>query len=128
MGTLNLPATLNLSGGTLSLNITGDASADRVNAGASSLITLGGTAGLSVTSSDVTDGTVFTILSGGSLSGTFAGLADGASVNGGGQAYTINYSGGNVTLTAVPEPEFYAGAMALGLLGFAVWRRQQKAA
>ncbi len=31
-----------------------------------------------------------------------------------------------VTLTAVPEPQFYAGAVALGLLGFTVWRRQQK--
>lgn len=126
VGTLNLPAALNLSGGTLSLNITGDASADRVNAGASSTITLGGTAGLSVSSVDVTDGTVFTILSGNSISGTFAGLANGASINGGGQVYTVNYSGGNVTLTAVPEPQFYAGAAALGLLGFAIWRRQQK--
>jgi len=126
VGTLRLPDMLNFTGGTYAVSITGGG-ADQLIAGGA--VSLGaGLATLSVTSTDVTDGTVFTVLSGSSLTGTFAGLANGSTINGGSQSYTVNYTGTGVNLTAVPEPQFVAGAVGLGLLGFTVWRRCQKRA
>ena len=127
VGELKLPGALSFSGGGYSVNITYSGGADKVSTPGA--ISLGaGLASLSVTSENVAEGTVFTILQGGSLTGTFAGLADGATISGGAQSYTVNYTGTGVNLTAVPEPAFYAGAVGLGLLGFTVWRRQQKRA
>ena len=125
VGTLRVPDALNFSGGTYSVSIASGGGYDQLIAGGA--VTLGSPS-LSVASDDVTDGTVFTILSGSGLTGTFAGLLDGATVNGGSQNYTINYTGTGVNLTAVPEPQFIAGAVGLGLLGFTVWRRCQKRA
>jgi len=52
-----------------------------------------------------TPGTVYTIISAASVTGTFAGLANGASLISGGTLFTINYNATNVTLTAVgPAP------------------------
>ena len=126
VGTLRLPDQLSFTGGTYAVSITGGG-ADQLIAGGA--VSLGaGLASLSVASTDVTDGTVFTVLSGSSLTGTFAGLANGSTINGGSQTYTVNYTGTGVNLTAVPEPQFVAGAVGLGLLGFTVWRRCQKRA
>ena len=127
VGTLRLPDQLTFTGGTYAVNIQFGTGADRTIAGGA--VALGaGLANLSVASENVTEGTVFTVLSGSSLTGTFAGLSDGATVSGGSQDYTVNYTGTGVNLTAVPEPQFYAGAVGLGLLGFTVWRRNQKRA
>jgi hypothetical protein len=127
VGTLRLPDQLTFTGGTYAVNIHYGTGSDQLIAGGA--VALGdGLANLSVTSENVAEGTVFTILSGSSLTGTFAGLAEGGTVNGGAQSYTVNYTGTGVNLTAVPEPQFYAGAVGLGLLGFTVWRRNQKRA
>jgi LPXTG-motif cell wall-anchored protein len=45
------------------------------------------------------DGTVFTIVSAASITGTFAGLANGASITANGVTFRINYSTTTVTLT-----------------------------
>lgn len=127
VGTINLPDQLTFSGGSYAVDITSAGGSDEVVAGGA--VALGsGVASLSVTSEAVTEGTIFTILSGSALTGTFAGLAEGATINTASQDYTINYTGTGVTLTAVPEPEFYAGAFGLGLLGYAFWNRRAKRA
>ncbi|MDO8348893.1 MAG: hypothetical protein Q7T30_01565 [Planctomycetota bacterium] len=123
---LTAGSTLGLTGGTFGVNITGDATAGSITT--TGAITLSSAPTLAVTSVDVTDGSIFTILSGGSLSGTFSGLADNATFMAGAQQYQINYSGTSATLTAVPEPQHFAAAVGLGLLGFTMWRRQQKRA
>lgn len=74
-------------------------------------------------SGDFTPGNVYTLASFGALSGTFAGLGEGAIVS----DYLISYgatSPGAITLTAVPEP----GTLALlgaGLTGL-LWRRKRR--
>jgi autotransporter-associated beta strand protein len=87
-------------------------------------VTLGGGLSLSGTYSTTVAGDLFTlILNDGSadlVSGTFAGLAEGASVvaSGSGQEFTISYVGGDgndVVLTAVPEPG--SAVMLLGGVG-----------
>jgi len=52
-----------------------------------------------------TAGSVYTIISAASVTGTFNGLANGASIISGGTLFTINYNATNVTLTAIgPAP------------------------
>jgi len=52
-----------------------------------------------------TPGQAFAIITGAtSVSGTFAGLAEGAVTNIGGQPFKISYAGGAVTLTAQAQP------------------------
>ena len=79
-------------------------------------------------------GDLFTIIlndgAGDPVSGTFAGLAESASVFNGGQEFTISYAGGDgndVVLTAVPEPG--SAVMLLGgvgmLLGLQRRRRRE---
>lgn len=59
-------------------------------------------------SATLTGGEMFTFIhAGGGVSGTFAGLAEGASLTVGASGFTISYAvngGQDVVLTAVPEP------------------------
>jgi fibronectin-binding autotransporter adhesin len=58
------------------------------------------TASLSVASvANSANAKVYTIISAGTRSNTFAGLADGATIVGGGRAFTVNYTATTVTLT-----------------------------
>lgn len=114
-------------GGIFGVSITGDSTAGSLTAGGG---TINLTGSLSVSSVDVTDLTSsFVILSAGTVSGTFTGLPNsGDTFFAGPQQYEINYGGSSVTLTAVPEPQYYAGAVGLGLVAFTAWRRSRKTA
>lgn len=129
VGSIAVPAALSLTGGSYVVDINGDASGD--SASAVGAVTLAGTPALSVTAPNpITQATVFTILSGSSVTGSFD-IADDSIFTASGaaaQQFQINYTGSSVTLTAVPEPQFYAVAAGLGLLGFTAWRRSQKRA
>jgi len=66
--------------------------------------------------SSLTAGEIFTFISApGGVSGTFAGLLDGAAITVGSTDFTIDYTPNSVALVAVPEPS--AVAMFLGGLG-----------
>lgn len=129
VGSIAFPEALNLAGASLWVDIASLGSYDQVSAKA---VTLSSSPALNVNNTGGTYpiNSLFTIINGTSLSGTFAGLPNNATLNSGGQMFRINYLGGSgdVTLTAVPETQYYAGAAALALLGFAAWRRQQKSA
>ena len=75
-------------------------------------------------------GTVFTLATYASQTGTFQGLAQGADITVGNYLYQVNYGATALTLTAVsavPEPSVWTllGAGAFGL--FAVVRRRRTA-
>lgn len=72
----------------------------------------------------------FSILHGSSIAGTFTGLADGSTVIVGSNSFTLNYTGTDVTLTAIAIPEpgtcaAIAGALVLGAV--AIRRRRLQA-
>jgi hypothetical protein len=99
----NAPVSLQ-AGSTLALTINGSASSnDYSYLGANANVTLAG--GLSISSSTVLpSGTVLGIIAtqlGGTVSGTFSGISDGASVRSGIQYYVVNYTTTAVTLTAL---------------------------
>ena len=79
-------------------------------------------------SATLSGGQTFTFIhAGGGVSGTFAGLAEGASLSVGATGFTISYaanSGQDVVLTAVPEP----GSCALLLGGLGLLARRRRAA
>jgi hypothetical protein len=95
--------------------------ADRIDA--TSNVDLGG-ANLDLTllgSYVHTPGTVYTILTATSaVSGTFAGLLQGATVTAGGDSFTISYNSHTVTLTAKASPSLATNASAGGSLGASV--------
>ncbi len=73
----------------------------------------GATLNLASVTGSVTVGTVITIASGSSVTGTFASLANNATISVGGQAFRINYTGTAVTLTAVtPASPLFTSATA----------------
>lgn len=127
VGTIVFPDALTLSSGaTLTIDVNSNVSADKVQSKGAATIT--GSSLVVRKNASITDGTVFTILSGSSVLGTFSGLAEGATV---GSSFVINYGtvqANAVTLTAVPEPGFYACTFGLGLAGFAVWRSNRRRA
>jgi autotransporter-associated beta strand protein len=49
-----------------------------------------------------TPGTVYTIVQGSAVTGTFAGLANGATIDAGGHRFRVNYTASGVTLTGLP--------------------------
>ena len=106
-GSLSLPSTLTLdAASTTEIELSdGAAGVNYDQIATSGVPTLDGT--LSLTSiGTVTAGQQFTIIDGGAaVSGTFAGLAEGATVSDGTNSYTITYAGGldgfDVVLTAV---------------------------
>lgn len=128
--TLGAGSSVSLTGGTYQLSITGDSAGGGLGITTTGIISLSLNPVLSVTSVDVTDGATFTILNAGagSVSGTFSGLTDNSVFTAGAQDYRINYLGSSVTLTAVPEPQHYAGAIGLGLVAFTAFRRSRRTA
>jgi len=134
IGTLTFSSTLNTTAATVSLKLNSNTGTfDSVTALG---ITLG-SATLSLTdigSSAWTGASSFTLLNNtsGSVTGTFFGLAEGATITVGSNTFTISYFGGtgnDVTLSfgAVPEPATYAAIFgALALLGTAIYRRRSK--
>ncbi|MFA6286021.1 MAG: autotransporter-associated beta strand repeat-containing protein [Opitutaceae bacterium] len=78
-------------------------------------------------STALTGGTQYTIFDGtsASVTGTFFGLADGATISNGVNSFTINYNVGAdfkdivLTVAAIPEPSTYALLGALGCLAYA---------
>lgn len=123
-GAIAFPGALTLgASSTLAIDLNSDASFDTVAAGGA--ITLnGGTLSVS-RNGTITPNAVFTIMSGGAAaSGAFSSM----SIVDGAWTYNVALVGNDVQLTAVPEPQFYAGAVGVGLLGFAAWRRAQKRA
>jgi autotransporter-associated beta strand protein len=94
-----------LNGATFQADLTGPAAADELALGAGATINLtGGT--LSVTPTGSATGNTYTILTSPSngISGTFAGLAGGSVFAAGGRTFQIAYSPSAVTLTDVPAP------------------------
>ncbi len=69
----------------------------------------------------------FSILHGASITGTFVGYSDGASVVIGSNTFTLNYGASDVTLTAsaIPEPATYAALIGAAALGLAAYRRRR---
>lgn len=100
-------------------------------------LTLNASSGLSLSdlgSGLLADGSIYTIVNNTgatSVTGTFAGLAEGSTITAGSNTFVISYLGGtgnDVTLTvsAIPEPSTYAllgGVLSLGLV--AVRRRKR---
>ncbi|MEO5714831.1 MAG: autotransporter-associated beta strand repeat-containing protein [Luteolibacter sp.] len=125
------------SGSTLTIELNGanvGTEYDQLNVTGS--VALGGTLSLSLGYTPVNDALFFILANDGSdaISGTFSGLADGSTVNFGGQDFHISYfgdsvgntfTGGNdIALMAVPEPS----AAFLGALGaLALIRRRRSA-
>jgi hypothetical protein len=100
----NSPGTLHVSGAatfnastSYQEEIASNSSYDKLIA--TGAVTLGNAALSVVPSYTPAVGTVFTIVQGSSISGTFNGLADGATVTASGLTFRVNYSNTTVTLT-----------------------------
>jgi hypothetical protein len=94
-----------LKGSTLQAKVNGAAGADQLIIGNGATVDLTG-ATLSVNVVGSATGTVYTLVSSatGGISGTFAGLANGATFSAGGRSFRINYTANAVTLTDVSNP------------------------
>jgi len=136
IGTLTFSSTLNVTAATVSLKL--NSTTGTFDSLVSNGLTLGN-ATLSLT--DIGSGTwngtsTFVLLnntSGGSVTGTFFGLAEGATVTVGSNNFTISYIGGTgsnditLTVSAVPEPTTYSALFgALALFGTVFCRRRSK--
>lgn len=139
--TLEVGGAFNLeSGGTIVMELTGATPGaggyDQLIV--SGAITLAGDLDVSLTFAPAEGSNFFLIdnLSGQAISGTFAGLSNGATFLVGGQLFQISYfgdsstnsfTGGNdVVIQAIPEPSV-AGLIALGALAFGTLRRKHRA-
>jgi hypothetical protein len=70
--------------------------------------------------------TTYVVIDGTSISGTFSGLAEGATVTSNGYDFYAHYDtlGGNFDLVPVPEPGTWcAAALAFGVVGYSQRRR-----
>jgi len=115
VGTLTFYGDLNTAGGTWLIDLVQGGSADNITVTSGALNIAGANLAPINFSGTFTGFASYEIATyaTGQLSGTFAGLADGAFVDPG-QLYYINYGTNAITLTAVPEPG------TLGLLGLAL--------
>jgi autotransporter-associated beta strand protein len=90
-------------------------------------ISLGATSTLDVTIASgltFTANTTYVLLSGTSLTGTFAGIVDGQIYSFSGYAFTADYTATGFDLVAVPEPgTWIGGSLALATLAFSQRRR-----
>ncbi len=101
-GTLHVASLTLNSGSTFQQDIAGSTAGTQYDQLiASGTVTLGGAALSLVPSYTPADGTVFTIITASSVSGTFNGLPDGATVTANGLKFRINYSATSVTLTSL---------------------------
>jgi MYXO-CTERM domain-containing protein len=125
-GALTLAATSNFQ---VDINGTTAGTFDQLNVTGG--VTLAGNLVVTVGTA-LTDHPTFIIISNvsaGAVVGTFAGLAQGATVTSGDNTFTISYTGGDgndVVLTTVTTPEpstWVAGALAFGALAFSQRRR-----
>ena len=96
-GTLNVTS-LTMNGGTHQVEIASDSAYDKLKA--TGTVTLGGSLQLVPTYTPAV-GTQFVIIEAGVVSGTFSGLADGATVTANGLRFRINYASNGVTLTYI---------------------------
>ena len=131
IGSIAFPAALSMgAGSTLSIDIAATGSSDQITAGAAFDIT-GATLLLTRGGGSVSLSDSFTILSGGTRTGTFGNASvDGAILlaSGSGGSFAVHYGDNSVTVTAVPEPGGYAVAVGLGLVGLGGWRRLRRGA
>ncbi len=108
---------------TIDLNSTGANSSDTLSFGAATAI---GNVTLAINNTGGTyELTPISIITAASGLGSFANVADGGTLSSGGVDFTVDITATEVTLTPVPEPEHYLGAVGLGLIGFAAFRRSQ---
>lgn len=133
IGALTFSSTLDVTAATVSLKL------NSTGGTFDSLVANGLTLGNAMLSlAEIGNGTwtgvsTFTLVnntSNGSVSGTFFGLAEGASVAAGSNVFTISYVGGtgnDITLTtsAVPEPATYAAFLGTLVLAVTVVRRRR---
>ncbi len=131
------------AGGTLSFTLTGATAGTGYSqiafgSGNSDALTLDAGSALSLQLGGgftPTDGEQFVLVdlanASSSISGTFAGLAEGSFISAGGATFEVSYVGGtgnDFTLTAVPEPATTAAILAaLAGLGALVYRRRSRA-
>ncbi|MFA6287320.1 MAG: autotransporter-associated beta strand repeat-containing protein [Opitutaceae bacterium] len=133
LGTLTFSGTLDVTAATVSLKLNS-------TAGTSDLLVANGLTlgGATLSLSELVSGTwagasTFTLVDNTSLtsvSGTFAGYVEGATVTVGSNNFTISYLGGtgnDITLSvaAIPEPSTYAFAAGLVTLGLVMVRRRR---
>ncbi len=133
IGSLTFSSTLDVTAATVSLKL--NSTSGTFDSFIANGLTLGGaTLSLVDLGSGVwTGASSFTILnntSGSSVSGTFFGLAEGASLTLGSNNFTVSYLGGTgnditLTVSAVPEPSTYAALFGTLVLGVAVTQRRR---
>ena len=133
IGALTFSSTLDVTAATVSLKL--NSTSGTFDSFVANGLTLGGaTLSLVDLGSGVwTGASSFTILnntSGSSVSGTFFGLAEGASLTVGGNNFTVSYLGGTgnditLTVSSVPEPATYAALFGTLVLGVALMNRRR---
>jgi len=120
VGTLHIGA-LTMTGGTAAFDFATPSSFDQLISAGS--VDLGNNvAALSVTiasNQNFTANTVYALITGSSLTGTFSGIVDGNTYSFSGYDFVADYTGTNFDLIAVPEPSTWiGGALALGAVAF----------
>ena len=133
IGSLTFTSTLDVTAATVSLKL--NSTSGTFDSFIANGLTLGGaTLSLVDLGSGVwTGASSFTILnntSGNSVSGTFFGLTEGASLTVGSNNFTVSYLGGTgnditLTVSAVPEPATYAALFGTLVLGVTVMHRRR---
>ncbi len=135
-GKTSITGALTLTSGTLVLDIGGTTAATNWqqvttgffdNIAVTGVVTLGGNLSLSLIDAYTpAENSTYTILTGSSVTGTFAGLSNNSTFSQSGQSWKISYNATNVVLTAVPEPATWA-LLAFSLTTVMIFRRRTRA-